>query len=867
MAVPHESWIISGIDTSNQARVHIGHNNNEYHEHHHYGDESQPSVAERRRAREDAILLSLSFPEMSAREGEIDSPCDDTFKWIFDEQVTEQERYHEKDTCNLMSRWLEHEHGMFFIVGKAGSGKSTLMRFLAGHEQTSTLLQAWATRQHRVLAVCAHYFWYSGTPLQYSQEGLWRSILYTIAKSDRNLASAIFADRACDDSQTPAQLRSQQWTRNDLTSALSLLVAQLKVQKVAVCLFIDGLDEYQGDEMMLIAELRQLLVSPYIKICASSRPRNLFEQAFGYEDYQWKLALHLLTQGDMVQLARTRLYADDAFRELVSCEDRRQDFVTAITDKSQGVFLWTVFVIGEMIRESHQAGTIDELEERLDALPTELGGKEGLYHRIVKRSDPRYKKYMARLLLVMLGAGHQIIFWEDVHFLYDDARNGTFATRECLDLDDKYRLAWDKKADEAAIQTWEAAGSDTSCRGLFLACNQGRSGAHPRGVNCQVHQVRLVEDTRRQIRKWCPDFVDTNDRMWPQFLHRSVREYLSLPDISREMTDLAGRTFDPVLTRCRLRLAHSRLKPGQREMGNFERDFIPMVARVGHERSDFVRAILPEFERIQDTKWGFISGKGVEGRNVLDGLWAKCLCLEYRRDIVLHDDFGISRSSQAHAWFLSLVARKRLVWYCEEHWSRIPTSDRQAIGTIIIAGLLFNRIGLAISRELADLVRCLLCSGVNPNTRYTWIKHSRLDNSALKVKLSLWEAYVETFPNVWRSRSEIDVWWALEMVQLLLYDGHADTKCCLPAGKQTLLSTLTFEPHHKIKWLNFQNYNWSMFAGRLHNLLDARGLLTPKERYVAREQGWISLPGTANSDRSLGSPINWLLDRPPRTSS
>jgi hypothetical protein len=125
---------------------------------------------------------------------------------------------------------------------------------------------------------------------------------------------------------------------------------------------------------MLIAELRQLLESPYIKICASSRPRNLFEQAFGYENYQWKLALHLLTRGDMVQLARARLYEDGAFCKLVDREDRRQDFVTAITDKSQGVFFWTVLVIREMIREAHQAGTIDEPKAHLDALPTEIGG-------------------------------------------------------------------------------------------------------------------------------------------------------------------------------------------------------------------------------------------------------------------------------------------------------------------------------------------------------------------------------------------------------------------------------------------------------------------------------------------------------------
>ena len=144
----HQNLSASGFNTSDNARVHVGHNISQHHDHHYYGDESHLSLAERQRAREDAILSSLSFPEMSARERAIDQPCDDTFDWIFEEQVTERERYCETDICNLMSRWLEHEHGMFFIVGKAGSGKSTLTRFLAGHKQTSTLLPTWAGRKH-----------------------------------------------------------------------------------------------------------------------------------------------------------------------------------------------------------------------------------------------------------------------------------------------------------------------------------------------------------------------------------------------------------------------------------------------------------------------------------------------------------------------------------------------------------------------------------------------------------------------------------------------------------------------------------------------------------------------------------------------
>jgi hypothetical protein len=164
MAATHESWSISGIDTSGQARLHIGHHN-EHHDHRHYADESQLSPAERQRAREDAILFSLYFIDMSARERWIDSSCNDTFNWIFDERVTEREGYRKKDICNLMSRWLKQEAGMFFIVGKAGSGKSTLMRFLAGHKETRKRLQSWAERQDCALTICAHYFWCSGSQL------------------------------------------------------------------------------------------------------------------------------------------------------------------------------------------------------------------------------------------------------------------------------------------------------------------------------------------------------------------------------------------------------------------------------------------------------------------------------------------------------------------------------------------------------------------------------------------------------------------------------------------------------------------------------------------------------------------------------
>jgi len=342
---------------------------------------------------------------------------------------------------------------------------------------------------------------------------------------------------------------------------------------------MDGLDEFTGDEAMLINELKQLLASPFVKICASSRPRNLFEHTFGYEGCEWKVALHELTQNDIMQMARSRLYDDDCFIRLNDTEAQRERFVVTITDKADGVFLWAVLVIREILREAQQGGTMDELQDRLEALPTELTGSEGLFQRIVERSDLRYRKYMARHLLLIVHAGDQGLFWEDIYFVYEEENDPDFMARPCLRLDDKYRLPHDQKIPEGSTQTWEGndGGLQSSCRGFFVECYNGTSGTHSNEQACRIHQSLLVEDTRQRVRKWCPEFMDASDMTWPHLMHRSVAEYVRLPEVQRQMTAYAGPDFDPWLTLCRLRFAHarvSRVTPGKRAPFYFELAFL-----------------------------------------------------------------------------------------------------------------------------------------------------------------------------------------------------------------------------------------------------------------------------------------------------
>lgn len=70
------------------------------------------------------------------------------------------------------------------------------------------------------------------------------------------------------------------------------------------CFFVDGLDEYDGQEEDIILFIKQLAASPFIKICASSRPWNRFREAFGTSNH---LVLEGLTRMDITRHVESEL--------------------------------------------------------------------------------------------------------------------------------------------------------------------------------------------------------------------------------------------------------------------------------------------------------------------------------------------------------------------------------------------------------------------------------------------------------------------------------------------------------------------------------------------------------------------------------
>lgn len=293
--------------------------------------------------------------------------------------------------------WLERNdtRDPFMITGKPGSGKSTLMKFIASHEATRRALDTWSSG--RELVIASFFFWSSGTPLQRSQDGLLRCLLYQILSQAPDMIS-IAAPRRW---QTAGQTRmTEPWPRKEVSEAFVNIINVDRLD-TNFCFFIDGLDEYGGSDLGsgesdldLVLHLKTLTSSPHVKLCLSSRPRNVFKGHFP-DAGPHHIVLHDHTMKDIGRLVESRI---EHVKGLISMEPADlEELKDMIVERSSGVFLWVVLVVRELLDGLEPPFSMPELQARLDSLPTTL---DAYFHRILDRVHPQYRRFNARLLLM-----------------------------------------------------------------------------------------------------------------------------------------------------------------------------------------------------------------------------------------------------------------------------------------------------------------------------------------------------------------------------------------------------------------------------------------------------------------------------------
>lgn len=108
-----------------------------------------------------------------------------------------------------------------------------------------------------------------------------------------------------------------------------------------------------------------------MKCCISSRPLNVFENAFR-GDEERKLMLQDLARHDMQIYVYDKLGEDHRFRALALKDKRWKDLIQRIVDKAEGVFLWVHLVVQSLLHGLEDDNDIPDMQERVDILPSDL---------------------------------------------------------------------------------------------------------------------------------------------------------------------------------------------------------------------------------------------------------------------------------------------------------------------------------------------------------------------------------------------------------------------------------------------------------------------------------------------------------------
>ncbi|KAL9613033.1 MAG: hypothetical protein Q9167_002423 [Letrouitia subvulpina] len=189
-----------------------------------------------------------------------------------------------------------------------------------------------------------------------------------------------------------------------LLSTLTDLLTQTRIS-VAVCLFIDGLDEFDGRYSAVIERINNLADQPFVKICLSSRPLLDFEKAFTNKP---SLRLQDLTLESIRAYAVAQLVSPINQQAYYSEDDkdRVKDLVNSLARRAEGVFLWAVIAVRNLRDGLQDFVDLSELIREIKSLPA---GVENLYSRILARIKPAYRRDASRFL--------QLVLYEDEYRL------------------------------------------------------------------------------------------------------------------------------------------------------------------------------------------------------------------------------------------------------------------------------------------------------------------------------------------------------------------------------------------------------------------------------------------------------------------
>ena len=476
------------------------------------------------------VLASLHFAEIKSRQEAIKDAHKQTFQWIFDPSGKKIGPW-----SNFV-RWLENGSGFYWINGKAGSGKSTLMNYIQEDSRTIEALRKWAGSNR--LTVPVFFFWAAGSDLQKSLCGLLRSLIYQLLRQELSLAYVTTEYEIIGSFPRERTLLTA-WTEKKLRMVLSNLCHQISSSS-RVCLFIDGLDECAGDHHALIDLLEEVVQNTQVKCCFSSRP----ERPFSRLGTSAMLKLQDLTRKDISRFVHTK------FSKHIHDEQVLSETTNMIVEKADGVFLRADLVTNSQIKGIRNGDDEKTLLKRLELIPVEL---DDLYSQMLVRIEGLYYEEVSRyiyLTRVLETVGKSSVF----HFSLV-----SFALDNRMYLKN---LRTDPKAIIAGCSTIKER-IETVCGGILEIYNQQKPVFNfEADVDAGSDRDSIYEDYYSDRSAWEPKELRSSaasvdwSSMAVKFCHRTAKDFFVANSKGRSfVSSHLNLTIDRRLLRAAIKLA------------------------------------------------------------------------------------------------------------------------------------------------------------------------------------------------------------------------------------------------------------------------------------------------------------------------
>ncbi|EMC95545.1 hypothetical protein BAUCODRAFT_55133, partial [Baudoinia panamericana UAMH 10762] len=312
----------------------------------------------------------LKFDQMDARRSTIKREHASTCAWLLKHHIYTQW----EDTESLQC-----DHGLLWIKGKPGSGKSTLMKF--AHAKAAR-----APPNSKI--VISFFFNARGDELEKSTNGMYRALLSQLLDKAPDLQPLL-------DEYTLVNITSANaidWTEEQLCDLMREVISGLEGRQ-CMC-FIDALDEcdeHQVRNMVeFFEELGQSALENHVKlrICFASRHyptidtadclKLIVENEQGHDD-------------DLTKYIHKRLRAGTS-KHLDSVRAR-------LKQKANGVFMWVVLVV-DILNKEFERGYLPAVEKRLKEIPA---GLSDLFRDMLQRDNKHLDEFRLCLSWILFA--------------------------------------------------------------------------------------------------------------------------------------------------------------------------------------------------------------------------------------------------------------------------------------------------------------------------------------------------------------------------------------------------------------------------------------------------------------------------------